>query len=256
MASEPDVSVGPWSDGERARRYDSAGNGCFYRALLTRLVSGAGPFCQGRGLDLGCGSGFATEGLLQAFPAVAWQGVDVSAPMLARAAHKSTLAPVSLCHAAAEALPYATGSFDVVVSNFSWHWFRPAAGAEVLRVLRPGGWFLVSAPLRRFSGAAGNRWLARRLHASRRRFRRFASQGLRIEDMNSLLPGDLCTHRLESVVIEEQFSDAQTLLAMLESRGSLHAIFGTDGLEGCADGATGSLAFEWHVGLLHMQVKP
>jgi hypothetical protein len=58
------------------------------------------------------------------------------------------------------------------------------------------------------------------------------------------------------VVIEEQFSDAQTLLATLESRGSLHAIFGTDGLEGCSDGTTGSLAFEWHVGLLHMQVKP
>src|SRR5208283_2470943 len=63
-----------------------------------RLVADAGPLTGGRGLDLGCGSGFATEGLLRAFPGVAWQGVDVSSPMLARAACKPTLAAVPLRH--------------------------------------------------------------------------------------------------------------------------------------------------------------
>jgi len=255
VASERDVSVGPWSDGERARRYDSTENRHFYRTLLARLVADAGPLTGGRGLDLGCGSGFATEGLLRAFPGVAWQGVDVSSPMLARAACKPTLAAVPLRHAAAEALPYATGSLDVVVSNFSWHWFGPAAG-EVLRVLRPGGWLLVSAPLRRFSSAEGNRWLARQLHARRGGFCRLASQGLRIEEMASLLPGELRTHRVESVAIEERFVDASALLATLESRGSLHAIFGADGLRASGEWPAGSLAFEWHVGLLHAQVGP
>jgi SAM-dependent methyltransferase len=256
VASERDVSTGTWCDDERAARYDSAGNGHFYRTLLARLVSGAGPSSRGLGLDLGCGSGFATEGLLQAFPGVAWQGVDVSAPMLARAARKPTLAAVPLRHAAAEALPYAPGSFDVVVCNFAWHWFGPAAGHEVLRVLRPGGWMLVSAPLRHLSRAEGNRWLARRLHARRRGFRRLASQGLRIEEMTSLLPGDLRTRRLESVVIEETFPDASALLATLESRGSLHAIFGTDEWEPFTETPAGGLAFEWHVGLLHAQAGP
>ena len=255
MASDRDVSVGPWSDDERARRYDCRENGRFYGTLLTRLVVSAGPFAEGRGLDLGCGSGFATEGLVQAFPGVAWQGVDVSAPMLARAARKSTLAAIPLRHAAAEALPYAAGSFDVVVSNFSWHWFGVGAGEEVLRVLRPGGWLLVSAPLRHFSSAEGNRWLARRLHARRGRLRRLVSQGMRIEDMTSLLPGGVCARRLESVVIEERFSDAAALLATLQSRGSLHAIFGSDECEACGEGPAGGLAFEWHVGLLHLQVK-
>ncbi|MGB8296077.1 MAG: methyltransferase domain-containing protein [Polyangia bacterium] len=252
-ASVRDASVGPWSDDERARRYDSDGNGHFYGTLLTRLVAGAGPFVAGRGLDLGCGSGFATEGLVRAFPGVAWEGADVSAPMLARAACKPTLAAMPLRHAAAEALPYAAGSFDVVVSNFSWHWFGPAAGHEVARVLRPGGWMLLSAPLRHLSGADGNRWLARRLHARRRSLRRLLSQGLRMEDMNALLPGHVHVRRLESVVIEERFASAQALLTTLESRGSLHAIFGADGWEAPEEDPTGSLAFEWHVGLLHLQ---
>ena len=256
MASERDVRVGPWCDDERARRYDSAGNRHFYRTLLTRLVSGAGPFPSGHGLDLGCGSGFATEALLQAFPGVAWQGADLSAPMLARAVHKPTLAAVPLLHAAAEALPYAPGSFDVVVCNFSWHWFGPGAGEEVLRVLRPGGWVLVSAPLRRLSSAPGNRWLARRLHARRNSFRRLASQGLRIDEMASLLPGGLVTRRLESAVIDESFSDASALLATLESRGSLQAIFGADGYGEHGNADAGDLAFEWQVGLLHAQVRP
>jgi SAM-dependent methyltransferase len=255
VASDRDASVGLWSDDERARRYDCPENGDFYRSLLTRLAADAGPFEGGRGLDLGCGTGFATEGLVRAFPGVAWEGLDVSAPMLARAARKPSLAAIPLRHAAAEALPFAAGSFDVVVSNFSWHWFGAGAGDEVLRVLRPGGWMLVSAPLRHFSSAEGNRWLARRLHARRGNFRRLGSQGLRIEEMTSLLPGEVRTQRLESVVIEERFPDAAALLATLESRGSLHAIFGADGWEALGKRPAGGLAFEWHVGLLHMQVR-
>ena len=184
-----------------------------------------------------------------------WHGLDVSAPMLRRAAQKPGLADVPLRHAAAEALPYADSSFAVVVSNFSWHWFAPAAGSEVRRVLRPDGWLLVSAPLRHFSTATGNRWLARQLQARRHRFQRLASQGLRLEDMGTLVPGDHQIHGLQSVVIEERFANARALLATLESRGSLQAIFGADGLQTSGEMPEGALSFEWHVGLLHAQVK-
>jgi SAM-dependent methyltransferase len=175
--------------------------------------------------------------------------------MLARAGHKPPLAGVRFCRAAAESLPYGNQAFDVVVSNFSWHWFAPAAAAEVARVLKPGGWLLVCAPLRRhFSQATGNRWLARRLLAQRHSFRRMGSQGLHLEELSRLLPVPLRPARLRQIVIEESFPDACTLLATLQSRGALQAIFGAHHDQVAAEMPEGPLAFEWPIGLLHAQI--
>lgn len=243
--------VGLWSEEGQAQRYDSDGNRQFYTGLVARLLEGVSPDLGGRGLDLGCGSGFATEALVHALPQVSWSGLDVSTPMLARACGKPELARVRFCHAAAEALPYASAAFDVVVSNFSWHWFAPVAAAEVARVLRPGGWLLVCAPLRHFSHAAGNRWLARRLLARRHSFRRLGSQGLRVDELPRLLPVALETRRLQEVMVEERFPDAPALLATLQSRGALQAIFGAHHDDLGADLPEGPLVFEWPVGLLH-----
>ena len=249
----PPGPVELWSDGGQAQRYDCEDNHKFYAGLLARLLDGA-PDLQGRGLDLGCGSGFASDVLLRERPRVSWHGVDVSAPMLARACEKPELARVRFTHAAAEALPYATAAFDVVVSNFSWHWFAPAAAAEVARVLRPGGWLLVCAPLRHFSHAAGNRWLARQLLSRRHSFRRLGSQGLRLEQLPQLLPIPLRVARLHHAIIDERFPDARILLETLESRGALQAIFGVSRDHLDAEMPHGPLAFEWPVGLLHAQV--
>ncbi len=247
--------VGLWSEDAQARCYDCDDNRAFYAGLQGRLLEGVSPALQGRGLDLGCGSGFATEALVGALPRVSWHGVDVSAAMLARASRKPGLASVRLCHAAAEALPFPQATFDVVVSSFSWHWFAPAAAAEVARVLRPGGWLLVCAPLRRFSHATGNRWLARRLLSRRHTFRRLGSQGLRLHDLPRLLPAPLQIARLQEVIISERFPDVHALLSTLQSRGALRAIFGTspEGLK--AELPVGPLVFEWPVGLLHAQVR-
>jgi SAM-dependent methyltransferase len=240
----------PWSGGDMAVRYDCAGNRAFYQSVLARLLDGAPGLTSGRVLDLGCGTGFSTEILLQRFPDLECVGVDVSAPVIARAQSKPALARTRFVHAAAESLPFEDGHFDLVVSNFAWHWFGETARQEVARVLRPGGWLLVSAPLRQLSRASGNRWLARELLASRHHLHRAQSQGFRLDDLARALPTGLCVRRLDASVIDENFASARELLDTLDSRGSLFAIFGS---HPPAAPAGGALEFEWHVGLVHAQ---
>ena len=240
-----------WPALVRAERYDDAGNCAFYRAAVSRLLEDA-PVLAGRGLDLGCGTGFSLEGLIADVPAVAWVGADRSREMLDLARRKPGLGAAALCEARAEALPFADRSFDVVVANFSWHWFGGEAGREVRRVLRPGGWFLACLPLRRFSNAPGNRALARELLAGRSHFARRASQGFRFADVPNVLPGETRVIRHELVVVNERFADGGQLLDVLRSRGALAAIFGDQPPSAIA--APSPVDFEWPFAVLHAQV--
>jgi len=240
-----------WSGGACAERYDVGANRAFYRATLLHVLENAPPLV-GRGLDLGCGTGFSTEGLLEVAPQVTWTGVDCSREMVDRARRKPELGQVDLREARAEALPFADRSFDVVVANFSWHWFGGEAGREVRRVLRPGGWFLACLPLRRFSNAPGNRALARELLAGRSHFARRASQGFRFADVPNVLPGETRVIRHELVVVNERFADGGQLLDVLRSRGALAAIFGDQPPSAIA--APSPVDFEWPFAVLHAQV--
>lgn len=240
-----------WSDDDRAGKYDSTDNRAFYQAALAILLEGA-PSLAGHGLDLGCGTGFSTEVLVTEHPAVAWQGLDLSANMLALARKKGSLSGVTFLQASAEALPFADRSLDVVVANFSWHWFGARAGLEVRRVLRPGGWLLATVPLRLFSKALGNRALARMLLSDRRHFTERPSQGLRFQAARSLLPGAVHVARHELHIGREVFSDGQALLRVLDGRGALSAIFGEFApttLE-----VTSPLDFTWPFAIVHLQV--
>jgi SAM-dependent methyltransferase len=244
-----------WSDDLRADAYDSQGNRVFYQSALTTLLEGA-PTLAGRGVDLGCGTGFATEVLRAKYPDVTWQGIDVADAMLALARRKPGLASVSFCQASAEALPLADGSMDVVVANFSWHWFGQDAGREARRVLRPGGWLLATVPLRLFSAASGNRALARALLADRRQFAHTSSQGLRFEATRSLLPGPMRVARHELRIGQETFADGREMLDVLGSRGALSAIFGDHPPSAIDAGSPLDLPFEftWPFALVHLQV--
>ena len=92
-----------------------------------------------RVLDVGCATG-ALLGLLAArLPDAELAGIDPAPRMLAAA--RKRLDGVRLEQAAAERLPFADGSFDLVVSAMSFdHWTDQALGlAECARVLDPGG---------------------------------------------------------------------------------------------------------------------
>jgi SAM-dependent methyltransferase len=240
-----------WSDGTRAGRYDRQENRAFYQAALAKLLEGA-PALVGQGVDLGCGTGFSTELLVAHYPAVRWQGIDIAGPMLELARRKPGLASATFRVASAESLPLADASVNAVVANLSWHWFGEVAGREVRRVLRPGGWLLAAVPLRLFSGASGNRALARALLAGRRNFARRASQGLRFEAARALLPGPVRVARHQLYVGRESFASGRDLLATLDSRGALAAVFG-DHPPSVLPGPT-PLEFSWPLALVHLQV--
>lgn len=93
-------------------------------------------------LDLGCGGGHVTY---RAAPHVSRiVAVDVSADMLAevrRNAASRGFVNVETQQAAAEALPFADGAFDIVLSRFTaHHWHVWEAGLrEAARVLKSGG---------------------------------------------------------------------------------------------------------------------
>jgi ubiquinone/menaquinone biosynthesis C-methylase UbiE len=104
----------------------------------------------GRVLDVGCGTGALVPRLREWNAHLdTYVGVDVSVPMLERAAERLRDGPPAPRHrliaADAEALPFHDAEFDTVVSASSLHsWDDPEAGlAEARRVIAPGGRLLL-----------------------------------------------------------------------------------------------------------------
>ena len=102
-------------------------------------------------VDVGAGTGFATEAIVRTVAPDRVTMLDQSPHQLARARRKPALAGVTQLLGDAEALPFATDSRDRYVSTGSIeYWPDPQrAIAEAYRVLRPGGVALLAGPLRR-----------------------------------------------------------------------------------------------------------
>ncbi len=94
-----------------------------------------------RVLDVACGNGNAALAAARRFATVT--GVDFVPALLekARARAAATGLALELREADAEALPFADGSFDVVLSTYGVQFTpdQPRAAAELLRVCRRGG---------------------------------------------------------------------------------------------------------------------
>jgi len=98
-------------------------------------------------LDVGCGTGFATEGLLEHTEHV--HGLDQSVHQLERAFAKfGKRGAVRFYRGDAERLPFADDSFDALWSSGSIeYWPNPVAALrEFRRVVKPGGTVLVVGP--------------------------------------------------------------------------------------------------------------
>jgi SAM-dependent methyltransferase len=113
-----------------------------YATDLARRVAARRP---GRVLEIAAGTGVLTRALATALPSsVAIIATDLNQPMLDRASSVGTCRPVEWRQADAMALPFADGSFDVVVCQFGAMFFpdKSRAFAQARRVLVPGGTLL------------------------------------------------------------------------------------------------------------------
>ena len=115
-----------------------------YAEDLAMRVAAAEPR---RVLEIAAGTGIATQAMAARLaPETEIVATDLNQPMLDFAAAKPGLARVAWRPADAQSLPFPDASFDVVACQFGAMFFPDRIGAyrEALRVLRPGGCFLLS----------------------------------------------------------------------------------------------------------------
>lgn len=96
-------------------------------------------------LEIASGTGIVTRELHRAAPRAEVVATDINPAMLEFAAHMLTAGNVSFQPADAQNLPFAEGSFDLVISQFGVMFFpdKVRANQEARRVLRPNGHYLL-----------------------------------------------------------------------------------------------------------------
>ena len=98
-------------------------------------------------LDVGCGTGFGTEGLLNRAPNI--HGIDQSIHQLNKAREKfSKPSLIPLYIGDAENLPFPDGTFDAAWSSGSIeYWPNPIETlSEIRRIIKPSGKVLIVGP--------------------------------------------------------------------------------------------------------------
>lgn len=129
--------MGDSLDGQRAASFSHVADEYARRrpGYPDRAVAWLAPGSNSHLLELGCGTGKLTAGLVN-------RGHHVVAtdPLRAMLDCVAGQLPVQAVETRAERLPFRSGTFDVVVAAQAYHWFDASVALpEIARVLRDGG---------------------------------------------------------------------------------------------------------------------
>jgi ubiquinone/menaquinone biosynthesis C-methylase UbiE len=146
-----------WMSEHSARLYDTQVETLFFGAAAAMRRQALVPIAemaavrdqrQLRMLDVASGSGAFLRDVRHAFPRLSVVASDLSEPYVGLAWQKLGRRPASAAVvAAAEALPFASGAFDLVTNIYLFHELpptvRPRVAAELARMIAPGGRLIV-----------------------------------------------------------------------------------------------------------------
>ncbi|MFZ0169272.1 MAG: class I SAM-dependent methyltransferase [Candidatus Dormiibacterota bacterium] len=130
---------------DRATDYESGWRGDLHHRIADRTaeIAAVTALASLRILDVGCGTGYLLRRLGDSYPnALQLVGIDPAPRMIAEARTAAVGLPrLTFMTGFAEDLPFADGTFDLVVSSTSFdHWADQRAGiAELGRVMTPDG---------------------------------------------------------------------------------------------------------------------
>jgi ubiquinone/menaquinone biosynthesis C-methylase UbiE len=153
-----------------------------------------GPLTGLRVLDVGCGDGDLAVALLRAGAQVTALDRDPRMLAAARRRFKSEGAGIRLYQAAAEALPFTDGSFDMVIAVTVLCFIQDHEPVvrEMARILKPGGRLLIGelnrysswAAWRRIRGWAGHKlWRAARFRSVHELYRLASAVDLEVRSI-------------------------------------------------------------------------
>ena len=157
-----------------------------------------GPLTGLRVLDVGCGDGELAVALLRAGAHVTALDTDPCMLAAARRRFKSEGAGIRLYQAAAEALPFTDGSFDMVITVTVLCFIQDHEPVvrEMARILKPGGGLLIGelnrysswAAWRRIRGWAGHKlWRAARFRSVRELYRLASAVDLEVRSIRGAI---------------------------------------------------------------------
>jgi ubiquinone/menaquinone biosynthesis C-methylase UbiE len=148
-----------FTDGEAYERMMGRWSRLVGEAFLDWLALPSGLRC----LDVGCGNGAFTEVLIARCAPATVSGLDPSEEQIAYARQRPGAKPAEYRVGDALALPFVDGSFDAALMALAIV-FVPdpvKAVAEMVRVVRPGGWVATYMWISRVAGCRSVRFMPR-----------------------------------------------------------------------------------------------